>query len=261
MEQESIFSTLGVRKEPEETVPNETVAFLLRNPVSAVTHLLWCVLGFYVTGILWRLTRGDRPRQLSTGVFGLSLILLYGASGIYHSVPSGAALLPYLQKLDHSAIYVLIAGTYTPVFAVLLSGRWRVVLLSLVWGMAGVGIAAKWLVPWPRYEWTVALYVAMGWIGVVPAVQLIRAVGVQAMLWGLLGGLLYTFGGVCDAIQWPILLPGVVGYHEVLHLSDMGGTLVHIFFIVRYIVPFQRLGTPPSPTHSEKTGRSEGFLE
>ncbi|HEY7427882.1 MAG TPA: hemolysin III family protein [Gemmataceae bacterium] len=220
---------------------DEIISFIFRNPVSAGTHLLWCVLGVYITALLWRLSRGDRVRQLSTGAFGLSMVLLYGASGAYHAVPREAPLLmKYLQRLDHSAIYVLIAGTYTPVFAVLLGGRLRVGLLSLVWGLAGVGIAAKWLLPWPPYWLTVTLYIAIGWVGMVPIWPLIRAVGVQAMLWGLLGGVLYTFGGVCDAAKWPILLPGIIGYHEVLHLSDMGGTLIHVFFVIRYVLPFQR---------------------
>jgi len=220
-------------------VRDEIVSFIFRNPVSAATHLLWCLLGMYITALLWRLCRGDRLRQWSTGVFGLSVVLLYGASGIYHAVPGREPLLPYLQKLDHSAIYVLIAGTYTPVFAVLLHGRLRIVLLSLIWGLAGVGIAAKWLLPWPPYWLTVSLYIAMGWVGMLSIWQLIRAIGVQAMLVGLLGGLLYTFGGVCDAAKWPILLPGIIGYHEVLHLADMAATLIHVFFIVRYVLPFQ----------------------
>jgi hemolysin III len=221
-------------------VRDEIVSFVFRNPVSAGTHLLWCILGVYVTALLWRLSRGDRLRQLSTGAFGLSMVLLYGASGAYHAVPRWEPLLPYLQKLDHSAIYVLIAGTYTPVFAVLLSGRLRLGLLALVWGLAGAGILAKWLLPWPPYGLTVSLYVVMGWIGLLPIVPLIRTVGVQAMVWGLLGGVLYTFGGVCDAVKWPTLLPGVIGSHEVLHLADMGGTLIHVFFVVRYVLPFQR---------------------
>ena len=220
---------------------DEIVSFIFRNPVSAGTHLLWCLLAVYVTGLLWRLSRGDRVRQLSTGAFGLSMVLLYGASGAYHAVPGEDLLLvKYLRLLDHSAIYVLIAGTYTPVFAVLLRGRLRIILLSLVWGLAAVGIAAKWLLPWPPYELTVALYIAMGWIVLIPIWQLIRAVGVHGMLWALLGGLLYTFGGVCDAACWPVLLPGVIGYHEVLHLLDMGGTLVHVFFVFRYVLPFGR---------------------
>jgi hemolysin III len=220
---------------------DDIVSFVFRNPVSAGTHLLWCVFGLFITALLWRLSRGDRVRQLSTGMFGLSMVLLYGASGAYHAVPHETPqLMGYLRLLDHSAIYVLIAGTYTPVFAVLLRGRWRIVLLSVIWSLAAVGIAAKWLLPWPPYGLTVALYILMGWVGIFPIWQLIRAVGVRGMAWGLLGGLFYTFGGVCDAISWPVLLPGVIGYHEVLHLADMGGTLIHVFFIVRYVLPFQR---------------------
>lgn len=221
---------------------DETISLIFRNPVSAGTHLLWCIFGMYITALLWRLGRGDRLRQLSTGIFGLSMVLLYGASGLYHAVLGPERLLFYLRRLDHSAIYVLIAGTYTPVFAVLLRGRLRIVLLSWVWGLAGVGILAKWLLPWPPYWLTVALYITMGWMVLLPIVPLIRAVGVQAMLWALLGGVLYTFGGVCDAAKWPILLPGIIGHHEVLHVADMGGTLIHVFFVVRYVLPFQ---SPP----------------
>jgi hemolysin III len=220
-------------------VHDEIVSFIFRNPVSAGTHFLWCIFGAYITALLWRLSRGDRLRQLSTGIFGLSMVLLYGASALYHAVLGPERLLTYLRKIDHSAIYVLIAGTYTPMFAVLLRGRLRIVLLSLVWGLAGLGILAKWLLPWPPYWLTVALYIAMGWFVLLPIVPLIRAVGVQAMLWGLLGGLLYTFGAVCDAAKWPILLPGIIGHHEVLHVADMGGTLFHVFFVVRYVLPFQ----------------------
>jgi hemolysin III len=157
-----------------------------------------------------------------------------------HAIPSGApTLIRYFQKLDHSAIYVLIAGTYTAVFAVLLNGRRRVVLLGLVWGLAATGIACKWLLPWPPYWLGVGLYVGMGWVGVFPAYPLIRAVGLRGMGCALAGGILYTAGGICDAVQWPVLYPGVVGSHEVLHLLDMGGTLTHVVFIVHYILPFR----------------------
>src|SRR5437588_9745842 len=95
----------------------EIVPFVLRDPVSAGTHLLWCVLGAYVTGILWKLSRGDRVRQLSVGCFGLSMTFLYGASGLYHAVRVGEPYLNYVRLVDHSALYVLIAGPYTPVCA------------------------------------------------------------------------------------------------------------------------------------------------
>lgn len=219
---------------------DEIVSFIFRNPVSAGTHLLWCLLSIYITGMLWRLSRGDRLLQWSTGIFGLSMVLLYGASGAYHAIPrEDLLLIKYFRLLDHSAIYILIAGTYTPVFAVLLRGRWRVVLLALVWGLAVLGIAAKWTLPSPPYWLAVSLYVAMGWVGLPSIWLLIRAVGLRGMFWSLLGGLLYTLGGVCDAAHWPILVPGVIGYHEIFHVLDMGGTLVHVFFVIRYILPFR----------------------
>jgi hemolysin III len=215
-------------------------AFILRNPVSAATHLLWCLWAMYTAALLWRLCRGDRRRQWAVGCFGLSMVFLYGASGTYHAIPSGApTLIRYFRKLDHSAIYVLIAGTYTPVYAVLLRGRLRVALLSLIWALAAAGIACKWLLPWPPYWLTVGLYVGMGWVGILSAFPLIRAIGVRPMGLALVGGILYTLGGICDAVEWPVLSPGFFGSHEMLHVLDMGGTLTHVAFIIRYILPFR----------------------
>ncbi len=215
-------------------------AFILRNPVSAATHLLWCLWAVYATALLWRLARGDRRRQLAVGCFGLSMVLLYAASGTYHAVPAAASrLVEYLRRLDHSMIYVLIAGTHTPVFAVLLRGRLRIVCLIAIWALAAIGVACKWLLPWPPYWAAVALYIAMGWFCVLTIVPLVRAIGLRGMGMALAGGILYMAGGICDACHWPVLLPGVFGPHEVLHVFDMGGTLVHVFFVARYILPFQ----------------------
>jgi hemolysin III len=219
----------------------EIQAFFLRHPVSSATHLLWSLWGIYAAAILWRLSRGDRLRQLAVGCFGLSLVLLYAASGAYHAVPASAPqTIAWLKGLDHSLIYVLIAGTYTPVFAVLLTGLWRVSLLVLVWALAAAGIACHWLLPLPPYAVTVGLYLAIGWLGVVPIVPLVRAIGLRGMAVGISGGLLYTVGALCDAVRWPVLYPGIVGSHELFHLFDMGGTGVHVWFILRYVVPFRR---------------------
>jgi hemolysin III len=215
-------------------------AFVLRDPVSAGTHLLWCLWAAYATALLWRLARGDRHRQLAVGCFGLSMVLLYAASGTYHAIPGAAArLVGYLRRLDHSMIYVLIAGTHTPVFAVVLRGRLRAVCLAMIWALAGVGVACKWLLPWPPYWVTVGLYIAMGWFCVLTIVPLVRAVGLRGMGMALAGGILYMAGGVCDACNWPVLIRGVFGPHEMLHVLDMGGTLVHVFFVTRYILPFR----------------------
>jgi hemolysin III len=122
---------------------------------------------------------------------------------------------------------------------VLLRGRLRVWMLSLMWALTAVGVACKWLLPAPPYWLTVALYVAMGWLGVIPAYALSRVVGLRGLSWVFLGGVLYTVGAVCDATNWPVLLPGVVGSHEMLHVCDMGGTLAHVLFVVRYVLPFR----------------------
>ena len=212
-----------------------------RDPVSSLTHLVTSVFAAYVTLVLWRLTRGDRTKCLSLTCFGVSMVVLYAASGLYHAIPlpGDAPAVEVFRRLDHSAIYLLIAGTYTPVFAVLLQGRRRWWMLGLIWLIAATGVACKWLLPWPPYGLTVGLYIGMGWVGIVTAGPLFRAVGLRGSALGLLGGLLYMAGGVCDAARWPVVLPYVVGPHEILHVLDMGATLIHVSFMMRYVLPFQ----------------------
>jgi hemolysin III len=212
----------------------------LRDPVAAGTHLLACAWAAYTALLLWRLAAGDRVRQWSVAVFGLSMVLLYGASGVYHALMLPEQRLRYYRLLDHSCIYILIAGTYTPIFAVLLDGRLRRWCLGAMWLMAAVGIACKWLLPWPPYGLNVALYIAMGWYGLLTFRPLVRAVGLRGMAWAMAGGMLYMAGGVADVLRWPVLYPHVFGPHETLHVLDMGGTAAHVIFVVRYIVPFQR---------------------
>ncbi len=209
---------------------------LLRDPVSSLSHLLGCVAALYVTALFWRLTAGDRLRRWSIVCFGLSMVLLYGASGAYHAVRSPEETIDFFRRLDHSAIYVLIAGTYTPVFAVLLRGNLRVILLLLMWGTAVVGIALKWLLPLGPHWLSVVIYIAMGWLGVTPIVPLIRAVGVRAMALGALGGILYTTGAVCDALNWPMLYAPFLRPHEVMHFFDLAGTSIHVVFVMRYVL-------------------------
>jgi hemolysin III len=213
--------------------------FFLRHPASSGLHLFWCLWSFFAAAVMVRLAGRHPLKRRTVLIFGASMVLLYGASGIYHGIPRSLPVcLEIFRKLDHSAIYLLIAGTYTPIFAVLLRGWLRPTLLVLLWGLALVGIGCKWLLPWPPYQLTVALYVGMGWIGLVPAWALVRAVGVRAMVLGLAGGLSYTLGAVCEALSWPTPWPGVFGYHEILHVSDMLGTLAHVVFVMRYVLPY-----------------------
>jgi hemolysin III len=212
----------------------------LRHPVSAGSHLLGALLGAFVAAMLWRLSRGERLKQLSLGVYGLCLVLLYAASGTYHAILyRDADTLELFRNFDHSAIYLLIAGTFTPVYAVLLAGRLRWLMLAAVWALALAGIAAKWLLPHGPFVVSVVLYVSMGVVGLAPIVPLIRSAGLRAMLWGLGGAAVYTAGGVCEACDWPLLLEGVIRPHEVFHLMDLTATAIHVVFFVRFVLPFK----------------------
>jgi hemolysin III len=212
----------------------------LRDPVSSGTHFAACLWAIFGTLILWRLTRGDRSKQLSLACFGLSMIALYAASATYHALQLTPEQLAFFQRLDHSAIYILIAGSYTPVFAVLIRQRARKLLyLGCIWGLAALGIACKWLFCGAPYWLTVSLYIGMGWLAVVPIIDLVRAVGVRGLLWALYGGLSYTIGGIADLVEWPVIYPGVFGYHEFFHLLAMGGTFCHFVFMVRHVVTFR----------------------
>jgi len=156
--------------------------------------------------------------------------------------------LSFFQLLDHSAIYVLIAGSYTPAFYFLLpklSSRRR--FLVGIWLLALVGILTKWTIPNVPYWLTVTLYMSMGWVGMLTILEMLRAVGTRGMAWGLWGGLSYTLGGLADLFHWPRVFPGLFGSHEVFHLFAMGGTFCHYIFMVKHVFPFRRLAAKPRP--------------
>lgn len=214
-----------------------TVPFVLRNPVSSAAHFMWCLFTLFAGLFLVRLARNNRLKAISLGIFAASMVLLYFASGLYHALQVSDETLRYFKLIDHSAIYLLIAGSYTPVIVVVLRGQARVLLLSIIWGLALLGIASKWLLPLPPYQLTVGIYIAMGWVGVLQLGALWRGLGRGGFLLALLGGVFYTIGGVSDALGWPELLPGIFGPHEVLHFSDMIGTTIHIAMMMLYVIP------------------------
>jgi hemolysin III len=213
--------------------------FDLRNPVSAETHLFMACCAIFATLLMRRLTRGDNLRQTSVTVFGLSMIVLYSASGAYHGLRLPPEELRVFQQLDQSAIYLLIAGTYTPIMALLLTGRTRRWLLGGIWAMAAAGIACKWALPRGPHTLTVGIYLGMGWFGMLGFWHYYRAVGWRGMSWALGGAFLYTLGAVIELAKWPVLWPGVVQSHELLHICDMAATACHVVFVVRYVIVYR----------------------
>lgn len=173
---------------------------------------------------------GDPFRIVSTSIYGASVVLLFLASTLYHAFQR-PKLKYVFQVLDHAAIFLLIAGTYTPFALVTLRGPWGWTLLALVWGVAAVGIAfeALYLERFPVLS--TLLYLAAGWMGLVVAVPLSQALSVEGWAWLLGGGLAYTLGVVF--FVWERL----PYHHTIWHLFVLAGAACHFFAVLRHVVP------------------------
>jgi len=211
----------------------------LREPVSGLTHLAGVLLALAALGVLLARASGEgRVDQfVAFGIFGISLVALYGASSLYHLLPVSPPTVARLRRWDHMMIFVLIAGTYTPICVLALGGGWSMVLLGLVWTLALCGVALKLL--WmdaPRWV-SVSLYLAMGWLAVIAASAIFRAIPPGGIAWILGGGLVYSVGAVIYGLKRPNLVPGKFGFHELWHLFVLGGSACHFWAMLRYIAP------------------------
>jgi hemolysin III len=189
--------------------------------------------------LLWRLTGGNLRRRLSVTLFGLSMVVLYAASGLFHALQLPPTELRPFQKIDQSAIYTLIAGTCTPIMALLLSGAYRKWMLAGVWLMAFAGIACLWFLPKAPHWVMVSLYLGMGWFGFSGIWHYYQAVGILGVFWAVGGAGLYTFGAICELTKWPTIWKGVIQSHEILHITDMAATFCFFVFVVRYVLPYR----------------------
>ncbi len=214
--------------------------FNFREPASAWTHFLWLLLAFPCTWLLWRRSRGDRLKQTGMLLFGLGLVLCYGGSWSFHAVRSSERTIQHFNTLDHIGIYVLIAGSCSPVALVILRGVWRWSLMLLIWLMAIVGIVLC-LTPLHMPIWvSTILYLVMGWVGCLTYFELASRLSHAAVRPVWIGGLLYTLGAVLNVVDWPTIVPGVFEAHEVFHLFVMGGSASHFWFMLRVVAPYQR---------------------
>ena len=182
-------------------------------------------------------SEGRTDQLVAFGIFGFSLITLYSASALYHLLPLSPLGVARLRRVDHISIFLLIAGTYTPFCLLALDGGWQVGLLCLIWGLALCGILLKLL--WmeaPRWL-SVALYLGMGWVALVAAPALFRAVPAGGMAWVLAGALIYSAGALIYGLKRPNPVPGVFGFHELWHLFVLAASATHYWAIFTYAVP------------------------
>lgn len=212
----------------------------IREPGSALTHYIAMMLAIFASVPL--LTKAGLSENVSCvvsfAVFMVSMILLYGASTLYHTVNLKGKALKLFKKIDHMMIFVLIAGTYTPVCVMVLGGKLGYSLLALVWGIAIVGMIIKaFWVTCPKW-FSSLIYIAMGWVCVLVFKPLWNAMPHSAFLWLLTGGIIYTIGGVIYALKLPVFNAKhkYFGSHEIFHLFVMGGSICHFIFMYVYVV-------------------------
>lgn len=211
----------------------------IREPGSAITHFIGMVLAvFAAVPLLVKagVTSGGRSFA-ALAIFMASMILLYGASAMYHSVNLAGKRLRIFQKLDHMMIFVLIAGSYTPVCLIVLGGNLGYTLLAVVWGIAiaGMVIKACWITC-PKWFSSI-IYIAMGWVCLGVFGTLWNTLPKSAFLWLLAGGIIYTVGGIIYALKLPIFNSKHknFGSHEIFHLLVMGGSICHFIFMYLYV--------------------------
>ncbi|AFZ65934.1 PAQR family membrane homeostasis protein TrhA [Deinococcus peraridilitoris] len=199
----------------------------LREPVNSLTHWLGVILAVpFMAVMLWWAERHELSLWPFV-IFGVSFALLYLASASYHSFQVSERALLWLRKLDHSAIFLLIAGSYTPIAYFGLGDPLRWTLLAVIWGIALAGMTLKLItMRMPRWLSTV-LYLAMGWLALAFLPALAQTLPTGAFIWMGVGGALYTLGAIVYATKKLNFVPGVFGFHEVWHLFVLGGSTAH----------------------------------
>lgn len=211
----------------------------IREPGSAITHFIAMLLALFSAAplLVRSALRSDATSLAAMSVFICSMILLYGASTLYHSVNVSGRLLCAFKKLDHMMIFILIAGTYTPVCLITLKGTVGFLLLAEVWGIALTGILIKafWIYC-PKWFSSI-LYISMGWICLSVIGKLWSLLPLPAFLWLLSGGVIYTIGGIIYALKLPFFNARhkFFGSHEIFHLFVMAGSLCHFIFMFVYL--------------------------
>lgn len=209
----------------------------VKDPVSGYTHLAGVLLSIagLVLLVYYSATNASAWHVVSFSIFGTSLILLYTASTLYHLLKISEKGTKVLRKIDHMMIYVLIAGTYTPLCLIPLRGGWGWSLFGSIWGIAVTGIILKGV--WfnaPRWLSTV-FYGVMGWLIVIAMYPLVKTIPAGGIGWLVGGGLAYTIGAVIYGIKKPNLTPAF-GFHEIFHIFVLIGSFCHFWVMYQYIL-------------------------
>jgi hemolysin III len=209
----------------------------LREPVSGLTHLFAAIAALGGVAVLLIVGWGTAGKTIALTIYGVSLVLMFTASSVYHMVIARPKVIEILRKIDHSAIYLLIAGTYTPFCVHYFTGFWKWGMLAVVWGLAIAGIVVKiFYIQAPRWL-SAGVYIVMGWLCLAGGPQILATLPGFALFWLALGGVVYTLGAMVYITRIMNFVPGVFGFHEVWHIFVILGALAHFIGVLFYIAP------------------------
>lgn len=213
--------------------------FKLKDPGSAITHFIAMILSIFSAGplLIRASVKHDSLHVFSLAIFIFSMILLYAASTTYHTLDISPKINKILKKFDHMMIFILIAGTYTPVCLIVLNNSMGYLLCGIVWAIALIGILIKALwIHCPKWFSSI-LYIGMGWVCVIAITQLLKALSPAAFGWLLAGGILYTIGGIIYALKLSVFNAKhkCFGSHEIFHLFVMAGSACHFVLMFQYV--------------------------
>jgi len=204
----------------------------IREPVNSLTHWAGAILALAGLVALLIVGWGVPLKVISLVIYGASLIFLFSASATYHMVQVKDKALEIFRKVDHAAIFFLIAGTYTPFCVNAFTGFWKWGMLSIIWSLAVVGIIVKvFYIRAPRWL-NAGIYIVMGWLAVGAAGQMLAALPVWVLTWLIIGGVIYTLGAVVYITKIFNFKPGVFGFHEMWHIFVLLAAAAHFVAVL-----------------------------
>ncbi|MGE0763952.1 MAG: hemolysin III family protein [Bdellovibrionales bacterium] len=205
------------------------------DPFSSWTHLLAGGVALVGSVLLYRRGRGSGARLWALCIYSFSLVFLYSMSGVYHLLEPGGAARAVLQRLDHAGIWVLIAGTFTPVHVILFRGPWRWLILLLIWVIAITGLVLEVIFFTSFPQWLIlTLFLGLGWMGVLTGYKFRTSFRGESLHNLLMGGICYSVGAIIDFLNGPTFWPQVLGAHEIFHIFVIMGSFYHWRFIYQW---------------------------
>lgn len=205
------------------------------DPVSSFSHLLAAILSLVGSFYLLSKGRGNTARVIALGVFSFALVFLFSMSGVFHLLDRGGEARDVIQRLDHVGIWILIAGTFTPIQVILFRGAWRWTMLLLIWTLTITGMVLEVVFFTSFPEWLLlSFFLGLGWLGAISVIQFAKTFKGASIKLIVAGGAFYSLGAIIDFSRPPNLVDGVVGPHEIFHIFVVLAALCHWLFVYQW---------------------------